>query len=70
MKTITCKAMGGPCDAPITGNTAEELMNNGMAHVNANHPELAASMKTMPKEETDKWAADYQKTWDATPETV
>ena len=33
MKTMTCKDMGGPCDAEIQGETAEELMANGGAHV-------------------------------------
>ena len=33
MKTMTCRDMGGSCDVQITGNTAEEMMNNGSAHV-------------------------------------
>jgi hypothetical protein len=31
---MTCRQMGGPCDFPIYGNTAEEMMNNGTKHVN------------------------------------
>ncbi len=34
MKTMTCKQMGGPCDAPVQGNTADEMMANGAIHVN------------------------------------
>lgn len=34
MKTITCKQMGGPCDANIQGNTPEEMMQKGGVHVN------------------------------------
>jgi hypothetical protein len=26
MKTMTCKQMGGPCDAPFHGNTADEVI--------------------------------------------
>lgn len=33
MKTMTCKQMGGPCDEPFQGETAEEIMNNGSTHV-------------------------------------
>lgn len=33
MKTMTCKQMGGPCDTAIHGETSEEMMNNGAAHV-------------------------------------
>ncbi len=35
---MTCRQMGGPCDTVISGNTAEEMMNNGAAHLK----ELAA----------------------------
>lgn len=34
MKTMSCKQMGGPCDATFTG-TAEEIMKQGGDHVNA-----------------------------------
>jgi hypothetical protein len=26
MKTMTCKQMGGPCDAPFQGKTADEVI--------------------------------------------
>jgi hypothetical protein len=26
MKTMTCKALGGPCDVPLHGNTADEII--------------------------------------------
>lgn len=26
MKTMTCRDMGGPCDAPFHGNTADEVI--------------------------------------------
>lgn len=35
MKTTTCRQMGGPCDSPIHGNTADEMIKNGMAHIMA-----------------------------------
>ena len=33
MKTMTCKQMGGPCDYPLHGNTADEVMNSGAKHI-------------------------------------
>jgi predicted small metal-binding protein len=26
MKTMTCKQLGGPCDFPLSGNTADEVI--------------------------------------------
>ena len=33
MKTMTCKQMGGPCDAQIRGNTADEVIKGGEKHI-------------------------------------
>ncbi len=62
--------MGGPatCKARIRGNTPEEMIDNGMKHVQKAHPDMAEGMKTMSKEEGDKWRAEFQKKWDAAPE--
>ena len=70
MKTITCKQMGGPCDAPMMANTQDEMMKVGMEHVEAMHPEMAAKIDNMPKEGTEmmEWAVMFQKTWDETPD--
>ena len=70
MKQMTCAEMGGPptCTAKIKGNTPEEMIANGMKHLQEAHPEMAEGMKTMSKEEADKWRADFQKKWDAAPE--
>lgn len=35
MKTMTCKQMGGPCDAPFHGNTADEVIKAEDAHLKA-----------------------------------
>lgn len=32
MKTMTCKQLYGPCDALITGASAEEMMENSKKH--------------------------------------
>jgi predicted small metal-binding protein len=33
MKTMTCKQMGGPCDFPFHGNTADEVIKAEDKHL-------------------------------------
>ncbi len=33
MKTMTCKQMGGPCEAPFHGNSADEVIKAQDAHL-------------------------------------
>jgi hypothetical protein len=33
MKTMTCKQMGGPCDAPLRGNSADEVIKADDQHL-------------------------------------
>jgi hypothetical protein len=33
MKTMTCKQMGGPCDAAFHGNTADEVIHAQDSHL-------------------------------------
>jgi predicted small metal-binding protein len=68
MKTTTCSAMGGPCDATLSGSTEKEMVDAGWAHVESAHPELAATMKDMSQEEKGKWAADFHAKYEAMPE--
>jgi predicted small metal-binding protein len=69
MKQMTCKQMGGPCDAVITGNTAEEMVKNGGEHVMAaNHTDIAEQMKNMTPEQNAKWMADFTTKFEAAAE--
>lgn len=68
MKTLTCSQMGGPCNAPISGNSFEEISDNGMKHLQQAHPEMAEQMKNMTKEEGDAWAAKVMPMYEAAPE--
>lgn len=62
--------MGGMCNAEISGNTPEEMMTNGMKHVEAAHPDMAADIKKMPKDDPKmvEWSANFMKTWMEAPE--
>ena len=33
MKTMTCKQLGGPCDFPLHGNTADEVIERQDTHL-------------------------------------
>lgn len=67
MKTMTCAQLGGPCDAQITGETPEEMMANGMKHLEEAHPEMAAQVKSMPKNDPQMvaWSEKFMKDWEA-----
>ena len=66
---MTCSLMGGPCNAQISGNSKEEMMQNGMAHMEQAHPEMAAQVKAMPKDDPQMvaWNEKFNKDWDAAP---
>jgi len=66
MKTMTCKQMGGPCDTPIQGETADELMNNGTKHVqeqtDEGHKKVMQMMEAMRNDPAagQKWTEDFK----------
>ena len=70
MKTMTCKAMGGMCDTTMSANTSDEMIAEGMKHIESAHPEMAASIKSMPKDDPKMvaWYMQFMKDWAATPE--
>lgn len=74
MKTMTCKQMGGPCDMPIRGNTAQEMMDNGAKHVkemnDEGHKNVLKMMDDMQKnpEANKKWNGEFKAKFDALPE--
>lgn len=52
MKTMTCTQLGGPCDLPLSGNTADEVikaqdahLNQAVQHGDRAHEDALASMK-------------------------
>ncbi|MGH7175156.1 MAG: DUF1059 domain-containing protein, partial [Minisyncoccia bacterium] len=51
MKTLTCAQMGGPCEEKISGNSKDEMMSNGMKHMEMAHPQMAADIKATPKDD-------------------
>ena len=70
MKTMTCRQMGGMCDESIQAANMEEMMNKGMAHLEVAHPEMAASVKAMPKDDPKmvEWSEKFKADFEALPE--
>ncbi len=77
MKTMTCRQMGGPCDTAIQGNTAEEMMNNGAAHIkemagkgDEEHKKVLEMMDEMQKnpESGKEWNEKFMKDFAELPE--
>ena len=69
MKTMTCKDMGGPCDAKITAGTAQEMMKKGGEHVMAMkdpaHMKVAEQMNNGTPESNKQWEEMFMKKWEA-----
>ena len=79
MKTMTCKQLGGPCDAKFHANTFEDMVeqskNHGMemfqkgdaAHIRVMN-EMKEKMKTQTPEQMQDWFYNKRKEFDALPE--
>lgn len=63
MKTMTCKQLGGTCGYKIIANTPEEIIKNGMKHVEENHPEVTRKMEDISYEESRNWKHLFTKVW-------
>jgi hypothetical protein len=76
MKKMTCKDLGGTCDAEFTAETPEEMMKKGGDHVNEMaakgdqaHIALKAQMDgaMTDKAAMDAWMAMFNAGWDKAP---
>ena len=79
MITMTCKQLYGPCDAPIQGETAEEMMANSQKHAmemvangDALHIEAMNAMReqhmNMTPEAMEQWMKKFQSEFASWPE--
>ena len=74
MKTLTCRDLGGTCDAKITGSTFKEVGKNSMMHVmeqiksgDEAHKAAADKMRNAPPEEQKSMMAEYEKRFNEAP---
>jgi len=72
MKTMTCREMGGKCDAEIQGETAEEIMEKGKKHVDEAqdeaHKTLVEEMKDATEEDMAAWGKSFREKYNAAPD--
>jgi hypothetical protein len=61
--------MGGPCEAELSAETREEMVQKMTKHVMENHPETAKEMEAMHKRDPDAWGREFRKLWDKTVES-
>ena len=55
MKTMTCKQLGGPCDVPFHGNTADEVIKAEDHHLNEMVASGDETHKSALKEMKGRW---------------
>lgn len=62
--------MGGMCETALSAETREEMMEKGMAHLEIAHPEMAETVKNMPKEDPMMvaWVEKFNADWESAPE--
>jgi len=55
MKTMTCRQMGGPCDAPFHGKTADEVIKAQDSHLKEMVAKGDETHKSASKMMQDRW---------------
>ena len=55
MKTVTCRQMGGPCDAPFHGNTADDVIKAEDSHLKEMVTKGDETHKSALKMVQDRW---------------
>lgn len=75
MKKVTCKDLGGPCDAEIAGSSFEEVGQKSHAHVmeqiqsgDQAHTHAVEKMKNASPEEQKAMMAEFEKNYNEAPE--
>jgi hypothetical protein len=59
MKTMTCKQLGGPCDFPLHGNSANDVIKAEDRHLQ----EMVASGDETHKSELNDMQGRWKKPW-------
>ena len=71
MKTMTCRQMGGPCDAKIQGSSSDEIIKKAMEHLKKEHPKMAVDVEAGSKNDPmmmAKWEKKFMADYKNTPE--
>ena len=75
MKPLTCRDLGGPCDAQFTGDSFGEIGKKSHAHVmeqmqkgDEAHLAAASNMRAATPEQQQTMMADYKRKFDEAPD--
>ncbi len=55
MKTMTCKQLGGPCDVPLRGNTANDVIKAQDSHLKEMVASGDETHRSALEEMQDRW---------------
>ena len=69
MRTLTCRELGGACDAKLSAKSWEEMVMTMTKHVIEKHPEVAKHMEQMHNQDPKKWGREMKPKWDAAQES-
>jgi predicted small metal-binding protein len=69
MKTMSCRELGGPCDAKLSASSWDEMVKRMTKHVMDQHPQTAKEMEKMHAADPKKWGEQTKPKWDAKPDT-
>ncbi|RJQ36429.1 DUF1059 domain-containing protein [Candidatus Parcubacteria bacterium] len=66
-KTFSCRELGGVCDETFSGNTFDQIMQNGARHMMADdaHKASIMDMEKRTGENKEQWMARMQREFDA-----
>ncbi len=68
MKTMTCRELGGECDAKLQAKTWPEMVQTMTKHVIDKHPDTAKKMEEMHAKDPEQWNKEMKPKWEAAPE--
>ncbi len=68
-KTFTCRELGGVCDEKFFGDTFDEIMQKGSAHMMSDdeHKESIMNIEQRTGENKDQWMERMQREFDNKP---
>jgi predicted small metal-binding protein len=67
MKTLSCKDLGGTCEAKFSASSWDDMVQTMTKHVMEKHPDVAKQMEKMHNEDPKKWSSQTKPKWDAAP---
>ena len=69
MKTMTCRELGGSCDAKLSAGSWDEMVKTMTKHVMENHPDVAKKTEAMHNRDPKAWGREMKPKWEAAPES-